>query len=161
MSHEAPRFADVLLGDPGAVAASGERYAGLDQFLAMSAHERIEYWKQELARCTKCYACRQACPLCYCRRCIADKNRPVCIETSATLRGNFAWHITRAFHLGGRCVGCDACTQACPAGINLRLLNRSLAKASQENFGYTPGDDPQAEPLIGSYRTQDHEAFIQ
>ena len=30
------------------------------------------------------------------------------IDTSATLKGNFAWHIARAFHLAGRCVGCGA-----------------------------------------------------
>ena len=72
--------------------------------------------------------------MCYCRQCIVDKNRPVVISTSATLKGNFAWQITRAFHLAGRCVGCDECTRACPAGIDLRLLNLSLAKAAEEQL---------------------------
>ena len=66
-------------------------------------------------------------------------------------KGNFAWHITRAFHLAGRCVGCDECTRACPAGIDLRLLNLSLAKAAEENFGFRAGMDPDAEPIIGAY----------
>ena len=104
--------------------------------MAKPAAERWAFWKSEFARCVKCYACRQVCPLCYCERCIADKNRPVTIDTSATLKGNFAWHVTRAFHLAARCVGCDECTRACPAGIDLGLLNLSLAEAAEENFGF-------------------------
>ncbi len=99
--------------------------------------------------------------MCYCPRCIVDKNRPQVISTSATLKGNFAWHITRAFHLAARCVGCEECTRVCPVGINLRLLNLSLAQAAEENFAYRPGNDPQAEPVVGSYTIQDHEGFIQ
>jgi ferredoxin len=120
----------------------------------------MAYWREELSRCVKCYACRQACPLCYCTRCIVDKNRPTAIDTSATLKGNFAWHITRAFHLAGRCVGCDQCTRACPAGIDLRLLNLTMAKAAETHFGYRAGMDCQAEPVIGGYSVQDQEDFI-
>ena len=98
--------------------------------------------------------------MCYCRQCIVDKNRPVVISTSATLKGNFAWQITRAFHLAGRCVGCDECTRACPAGIDLRLLNLSLAKTAEESFDFRAGMDPAAEPIIGAYSQQDHEEFI-
>ena len=104
--------------------------------------ERLAYWRQELARCVKCYACRQVCPMCYCPRCIVDKNRPQAISTSATLKGNFAWHITRAFHLAARCVGCEECTRVCPAGIDLRLLNLSLAQAAEENFAFRPATIP-------------------
>ncbi len=100
--------------------------------------ERMAFWKAEFDRCMKCYACRQVCPLCYCERCVADKNRPTVIDTSATLKGNFAWHITRAFHLAGRCVGCDECTRACPAGIDLRLLNLSLARRPRRSSATAP-----------------------
>lgn len=137
-----------------------DRFAALDAFLEKSPAERMAFWQQEFARCVKCYACRQACPLCYCERCIVDKNRPTAIDTSATLKGNFAWHITRAFHLAGRCTGCDECTRVCPAGINLRLLNLSLARAAEANFGYRPGVDPAAEAVLGSFSAQDQESFI-
>jgi ferredoxin len=102
------------------------------------------FWRAELDRCVKCYACRQVCPLCYCERCVADKNRPVRIETSPSPRGNLAWHITRAFHLAGRCIGCGECTRACPAGIPLGLLNRALADM----------------PPSGTWSPQDPEDFI-
>lgn len=156
-----PRFADQLIGEAQneAVPAEG-RYADLEAFMQKSPAERMAYWMREFARCVKCYACRQACPLCYCERCLADKNRPVCIDTSATLKGNFAWHITRAFHLAGRCIGCQQCVRACPAGIDLRLLNLSLAKAAETNFAYRAGMDPQAEPILGTYSQQDQEGFI-
>ena len=120
----------------------------------------MAYWRAELERCVKCYACRQACPLCYCERCIVDKNRPTCLDTSATLKGNFAWHIVRAFHLASRCVGCDQCSRVCPEGIDLRLLNLSLAQASETNFGYRSGTDPKADLILGHYSQQDQEDFI-
>jgi len=156
-----PRTADIVIGETAADAGNPEaRYADLDAFLTKTPAERMAYWTEELARCVKCYACRQVCPLCYCERCIVDKNRPVAIDTSATLKGNFAWQIVRAFHLAGRCIGCDECTRACPAGINLRLLNQTLARAAEEHFTYRAGMDPETPPIIGSYSQTDEEDFI-
>jgi ferredoxin len=155
-----PRFADEIIGDATAVPPGTLQAGALDALMQMSPAERMSFWAQEFERCVKCYACRQVCPLCYCERCIADKNRPVIIETSATPKGNFAWHITRAFHLAGRCVGCGECTRACPAGIPLGLLNLTLARAAEKHFGYHAGMDPKVEPLIGSYALTDREDFI-
>jgi ferredoxin len=157
-----PGRADVVIGSPTdePPVAAQSRYAAIEAFLRKTPAERMAYWQAELSRCTKCYACRQVCPMCYCRQCIVDKNRPVAINTSATLKGNFAWQITRAFHLAGRCVGCDECSRVCPAGIDLRLLNLSLAKTAEESFGFRAGMDAAAEPVIGSFREQDHEEFI-
>ncbi|MDR3181401.1 MAG: 4Fe-4S dicluster domain-containing protein [Planctomycetaceae bacterium] len=139
---------------------SAGKYAKVEQILAMPVKERFEYWKKELSRCIKCYACRQNCPLCYCNVCVADKNRPVRIDTSSTLKGNFAWNILRAFHLAGRCIGCSSCAAACPAGIDLDVLNLSLAEAAEKHFGYRSGYDPAALPLIGSFSPDDQETFI-
>jgi ferredoxin len=156
-----PMRADHTIGQASNDGKTGDsRYAELETFMKKTPEERMAYWQSELSRCVKCYACRQVCPMCYCRQCIVDKNRPVTISTSATLKGNFAWQITRAFHLAGRCIGCDECTRACPAGIDLRLLNLSLAKAAEENFSFRAGVDPSADPIIGSYSQQDREEFI-
>ena len=137
-----------------------DRYVMLERIKAMPSTERIAYWSKQFERCFKCYACRQSCPLCYCNVCIADKNRPVVIEPSSSLKGNFAWQIVRAFHLAGRCSGCGECERACPAGIELSLLNQSLAQASEDHFRFRAGMDKDAEQLIGTYSEQDQEEFI-
>ena len=90
----------------------------------MAPAQRWSFWEEELSRCVRCHACREVCPLCFCERCVADKTQPQWIESSPHGRGNLAWHLTRAMHLAGRCVGCGECTRACPAGIPLGLLNR-------------------------------------
>lgn len=154
-----PRFADEILGQASAAPAENP-YAALDALLEKSPAERMAYWTEELSRCIKCYACREVCPMCYCNRCIVDKNRPTVLDTSATPKGNFAWHITRAFHQAGRCVGCGECARVCPVGINLTLLNQSLARAAEEHFEYRAGMDRETAPVIGSYNEEDKESFI-
>jgi hypothetical protein len=137
-----PRHSDIIIGQAKSREAdAGQRYAEVDEFMKKSPAERMAFWREELNRCVKCYACRQSCPLCYCNRCVADKNQPQCIDTSATLKGNFAW-------------------QLAPAGINLRLLNLTLARSAERNFGYRSGMDLEAEPAVGAYSLQDKEDFI-
>ena len=154
-----PRFADIKIGQIAEQPAD-LKPGKLDAVLAMSRAERMAFWVGEFDRCVKCYACRQVCSLCYCERCIVDKNQPISIDPAPGTKGNFAWHITRAFHLAGRCIGCGACTQACPVGIDLGLLNVQLARAAQKHFGYQAGVDPSAELLIGAFSQQDKEEFI-
>jgi len=159
-SVHVPRFADVTMGESKAPTATENPYAPLETFLQKTPTERMAYWTNELARCVKCYACREVCPLCYCNRCIVDKNRPTALDTSATLKGNFAWQIVRAFHQAGRCVGCGECARACPVGIDLTLLNLTLARAAEENFSYHAGMDRETAPIIGSFSKDDKESFI-
>jgi formate dehydrogenase subunit beta len=165
-TQRVPKYADEVIGAASTVtseatlASPNDRYSGLESFLQLPANERISYWQHELSRCTRCYACRQVCPLCYCPTCVADKNQPQRIDPAAQLKGNFAWHITRAFHLAGRCVGCDQCTRVCPAGIDLRLLNLSLARAAESRFDYMPGQQRHATPVVGHFLESDHEEFI-
>jgi Fe-S oxidoreductase len=57
------------------------------------------------------------------------------------------FHVMRAFHQAGRCTGCKACQDACPAGIPIGLLNQKVAKDVERYFGaYDTGLDP-AKPL--------------
>lgn len=89
----------------------------LESIERMNEQERFDFWQEEFSRCIKCYACRQACPMCYCRRCIVDSNQPQWVNTSSHTLGNFEWNVVRAFHLSGRCVQCGNCDRACPVNI--------------------------------------------
>jgi len=127
---------------------------------AMSPEERARFWSEQFAKCTRCYACRAACPMCYCEQCIVEKNMPQWISTAAAGHGNYAWNIIRAFHLAGRCVECGACEAACPQGIPLMLLNTLVAREARDRFDARPGYDAKAEPVVGSWKQEDTEDFI-
>ena len=98
--------------------------------------------------------------MCGCEMCFTDKNQPQWFPTAADGPGNFSWHAMRAFHLAGRCTGCGSCTDACPAGIPLDLLNAALARSAWKHFSHRAGVDPSAAPLQSDYLPNDMEDFI-
>jgi formate dehydrogenase (coenzyme F420) beta subunit len=156
-----PSLADYIVGEPKpAPSGNTGRDAGILEIESMGAAERLAWWTDLLSRCTRCQACRQVCPMCFCERCIAEKTQPAWIESSPHLRGNFAWHLTRALHLAGRCVDCGECARACPAQIPLGLLNRKVARIIEARYGYTVTDDPATQTPIGTYRLDDEQEFI-
>jgi ferredoxin len=136
------------------------RMKQVEKIEAMSDAERWAFWREELGRCIRCYACRQACPMCYCRQCIADKNQPQWVMTGIHPAGAFAWNVVRAFHLAGRCIDCGECERACPMGIPLMALNRELAKIVKESFDYAPGFEPDVKPVMANFKHEDKEDFF-
>ncbi|MCY3017642.1 MAG: 4Fe-4S dicluster domain-containing protein [Planctomycetota bacterium] len=127
---------------------------------ALMPPERWAFWQEKLSRCIRCYACRQVCPLCYCKRCLVEKNEPQWISSSAHEAGNFAWNIIRAMHLAGRCIGCGACERACPQDIPLTLLNKKMAESVARHFKYRAGYDPTAAPAVKAFDKADENDFF-
>jgi ferredoxin len=132
----------------------------LSKLEKMTKAERWKFWIDELTPCFKCYACRAACPMCYCHRCTVDVNQPQWIPASSNELGNLEWHIMRAIHLTGRCIDCDACYNACPLSIPINLLTKKMLADAKDHFGsYQPS--LKGDHLMSTYKPDDKENFIQ
>lgn len=147
-----PVFYDALLGEPPAVAVADDARADVAELEAMTPSERLAYWTREFDRCIRCYACRQACPGCYCFECLAEQVDPPWVSIAHGVSQKAFFHVMRAYHLAGRCVECHACDQACPMHIPLSLLNRKIAKDVEALFGYVAGGDAETPPPLATFR---------
>ncbi len=139
--------------------AEAER-AELAKLDALTREQRWEFWYGELARCVKCYACRAACPLCYCTKCITENNQPQWVPVASDPLGNLEWNVVRAMHLAGRCVNCGSCAEACPAGIRIDLLNHVLAEEARTQFGAEAGAGLRKDYALAAFKPEDKESFI-
>lgn len=156
-----PHLADELVGElPPAPPVNERRQQQIAALEAMTPAERRKYWDEQLARCIRCHACRQACPMCFCVKCTAEKSQPQWIDSSATLESSRAWQTMRMLHQAGRCVDCLECERACPEHIPLGLLTRYVADRVSERFEYSATDDPAVPAPFGMYRPDDEEEFI-
>ena len=59
-----------------------------------------------------------------------------------------AFHLGRAYHIAGRCVGCNECERVCPMDIPISLLNMKLAQEVKKNFGHIAGLEPVLSPVV-------------
>jgi ferredoxin len=131
----------------------------LEKISRMTADERWNFWLKTLEPCFKCYACRAACPLCYCTRCTVESNRPQWIPVPSHTIGNLEWHIMRALHMSGRCTDCEACARACPIGIPLNLLTKKIHQDMTGAFGeFSPSVS--AGNMMSTFKPDDKETFI-
>lgn len=107
--------------------------------LSLTAAERMEFWLSQFDRCIRCYACRQACPMCDCPTCLYERDDSLWVGMGIKVNEKRTFHLGRAYHLAGRCVGCDACEQVCPMEIPIGLLNRRLASEIEQAYGHRAG----------------------
>jgi ferredoxin len=155
-----PAAAELLRTKYASLGPDEELLKQVAELKAMSPAQRAAFWREHFARCTRCYACRAACPGCYCQRCVVEKNMPQWVSTATAEHGNYAWQVIRAFHQAGRCVLCGACQDACPQGIPLMLLNLTVDQAVEEEFHTKAGADPAGKPVLGTWRPDDKDDFI-
>jgi formate dehydrogenase subunit beta len=154
--YPTPVIYDVLLGEAvSSLPWANDDYSRVKELEALSAAEKERYWKQELSRCIRCYACRNICPVCNCVECIFDKKAPRWLSKANDVSENLVYHLIRAFHVAGRCIDCGECERACPMGIPLRSLNKKVEKDILELFGYTAGIDVEQQPPLTTYQASD------
>jgi formate dehydrogenase subunit beta len=154
-----PVIFDELIGEK--VEAKEANYADIEAFEALSPAERNAFIAKEMEKCIRCYACRQACPMCYCSECFVDCGAPAWIGKGASrVDDNALFQTVRVMHLAGRCVDCGACERACPVGIKLSLLNRKMVKDVKELFGAEAGVNLEDPPALNTHKFDDKEDFM-
>lgn len=158
--HRNPVIYDDLVGDLVEEQKDVDRYEDVRKIEAMTNDQRWNYFDDLLKNCIRCYACRNACPLCYCPTCFVDESRPQWVGKSIDPTDTRTFHFLRAYHCAGRCTDCGSCERACPVGINVRTFTKKLEKDVKELYGFEAGLDPNVRPPLDVYNTKDPEDFI-
>ncbi|TSA11738.1 MAG: 4Fe-4S ferredoxin [Deltaproteobacteria bacterium] len=127
---------------------------------AQSAEERSEYFRTLFDRCTLCYACRNACPGCYCPTCFVDQPDPRWFDKPPASGDAFTFHLLRAMHCAGRCTDCGACESACPVGIPITKLTRKLNKDIRTLYNFEAGLSIETPSPLSVYDMEDPQDFI-
>jgi formate dehydrogenase subunit beta len=126
-------------------------------FAEMDLEQRFEYWEKQFAQCIKCFGCRDACPICFCKVCWLEAERGY-VE-GGEIPPRLMWPMVRVVHVMDSCVNCGQCQDACSMNLPLSrlifMLNREIAGL----FKYEPGMDVRALPPCAS--VTDEEAAVE
>jgi ferredoxin len=158
--HRNPVIYDELVSDLVEEQKDLDRYEDVRKIEVMSPEEKWNYFDELLSTCIRCYACKNACPLCYCPICFVDESRPQWVGKSDDSIDIRTFHFLRAYHCAGRCTDCGACERACPVGINMRAFTKKLEKDCFEQYGWETGLSLNERPPLDTYRPEDPDDFI-
>jgi formate dehydrogenase subunit beta len=155
--YPTPVLADHLAGEQVEPKVDEKTaYQDIREFDARSLEERRAYWLGEFDHCIRCYACRNACPLCVCREsCIAETRDPHWMSQKATQNEKMMFHMIHAIHLAGRCTECGECERACPMGIPVAKLKKKINMEMRELFGYEPGISIDDRPPLYTFKVEE------
>ena len=149
-----PIIFDHLVGDE-VKDIMKEEFKTIEEMENMPLEERWAYWEDQFAECIRCYACRNICPMCYCKTCKVDDLSPQWIRRSVNSSENTVYHLMRALHLAGRCISCGECERACPKGIPLTKLYKKMDKEVRRLFDYVAGTDEKELPVMAFFKPED------
>ena len=158
--HRNPVIHDEMVADPVPEQTDVDPYEDVKTLEAMTPEEKWKYFDELLAPCIRCYACRNACPLCYCPTCFVDESKPQWLGKSQDSMDVRTFHFLRAYHCAGRCTDCGACERACPVGINMRTLTKKLNKDCLDLYGWEAGLSLESRPALDIYNPNDPDEFI-
>lgn len=158
-THGNPVICDMLAGEQ-VPAKPGDNFADVAAFEALPPADRRAAMAAEFSRCIRCYACRNACPMCYCTECFVDCSTPVWVQKAPDVDDNIMFQAGRVFHSAGRCADCGACDRACPMGINLRGMTRKMVKEVKQLFGSEAGLSLEEKPALATFKADDPQPFL-
>ncbi|MDO4573049.1 MAG: 4Fe-4S dicluster domain-containing protein [Clostridia bacterium] len=158
-AHRNPPIFDELAGEPVPERADG-RFEAVEALEKLDDAARNAFWTAKFDACIRCYACRNACPACNCRECYADQYRTGWQGKQFNLAENRNYGLTRAFHVGDRCIECGQCELVCPMRLPLMLQTRKILKDINALFGAYECGLPDDRPnILGSFDLDDADDF--
>jgi len=151
---------DVFVEDESAVAPSQAEAEKVVQLEKKTPDERWAYFVDQFKDCIGCNACREVCPMCYCKECFADQTAPRWVGKSGNTSDTMVFHLVRVFHMAGRCVDCGACSRVCPMNIDVRMLTKKIEKDARELFAADPGVKEGEAEALATFSEKDPQEFI-
>ena len=159
-THRNPVIFDELVAKEVDEQKDVNRYEDVNKIEAMDSGEKWNYFEDMFKSCVRCYACRNACPLCYCPTCFVDEAKPQWVGKSQEPVDIWTFHFLRAYHCAGRCTDCGSCVRACPMDIDVRLLTKKLEKDCFEMFDWEAGLSVDNRPPLDVFNAGDPDGFI-
>lgn len=125
---------------------------------------------EEFVMCRKCYSCRFACPICYCKECVfltpTFEYKPEHYLKWANRKGKIKlpyqtilYHLTRLNHMVTSCVECGQCSSACPNSLPVFELFAKVGVEVQSIFEYIPGQSVDEEPPVSTFKEKELESI--
>jgi ferredoxin len=74
---------------------------------------------------------------------------------------NQTFGVTRAFHVGDRCIECGECERACPMGLPILAQTQKILKEIEALAGdYEQGLDAAQDNFLGAFDLDDKDDFM-
>lgn len=105
----------------------------------------LDKWDEYWNRCIKCYACRDVCPLCFCKEC--ELERDFYKDEDSVTTDPLTFHGVRMSHISFSCCNCGQCEDVCPMEIPLARIYHKMQKKYQEQTGFVTGVTDELPPL--------------
>ncbi len=137
-----------------------DRYQEVEKVETLDTGDRWDHFEKLVSTCIRCYACRDACPTCYCPTCFVDEAQPQWVGKTDDESDVMTFHILRAFHTAGRCTDCGACASSCPMGIDMRAFTKKLEKDCLDLWDWEAGMTTDERPALERFQPDDPEEKI-
>jgi formate dehydrogenase subunit beta len=159
--------------DKALAALTEQRVQARDAMMADVAGRTstLEDLAEYLSDCVNCYNCRVACPVCYCKECVFNtdvfEHKPWQYLGWAKRKGSLKlptdtvfYHLTRMAHMSTACIGCGQCSNACPNGVEVMELFRTVAAKTQAGFDYMPGLSLDQAPPLTVFKEDEYQDTV-